>query len=107
MEKYFKHAPVSETTEESEIIYEAVGTPDNISNATTTQKLLKAQVNGNRLTVEMPAELVGKTLNIFNAAGTCADSYTAKQMQTTIDLSNFAPGMYILSIDNQAVKFVK
>ena len=107
MEKYFKHAPVSETTEESEIVYEAVGTPDNISNATTTQKLLKAQVNGNRLTVEMPAELVGKTLNIFNAAGTCADSYTAKQMQTTIDLSNFAPGMYILSIDNQAVKFVK
>ena len=107
MEKYFKHAPVSETTEESEIIYEAVGTPDNISNATTTQKLLKAQVNGNRLIVEMPAELVGKTLNIFNAAGTCADSYTAKQMQTTIDLSNFAPGMYILSIDNQAVKFVK
>ena len=70
MEKYFKHAPVSETTEESEIIYEAVGTPDNISNATTTQKLLKAQVNGNRLTVEMPAEHVAKTLNIFNAAGT-------------------------------------
>ena len=36
MEKYFTHAPIFETTDESEITYEPTGTPNNIADARTT-----------------------------------------------------------------------
>ena len=36
MEKFFKHAPISETTDETEITYEAVGTSDGINNVTSS-----------------------------------------------------------------------
>ena len=108
MEKYFTHAPIFETTDESEITYEPTGTPNNIADARTTAgKSLQAHLNDNKLTVVLPADLIGKTLQLFNATGACMSSFVVNGSQTTFNIDNFAPGIYVVGIGNQTVKFIK
>ena len=95
-------------SDESEITYEPTGTPNNITDAPTTAgKSLQAHLNGNKLTVDLPAGLSGKTLQVFNATGACMSSFVVNGSQTTFNIDNFAPGIYVVGIGNQTVKFIK
>ncbi|GAB6976032.1 T9SS type A sorting domain-containing protein [Prevotella falsenii] len=107
MEKYFVHAPMGETTDESEITYEPTGTPGNIGDAPTVGKSLQAHLDGNKLTVDLPAALIGKTLQVFNTTGACMSSFVVNGLQATFNIDNFTPGIYVVSIGNQTVKFIK
>ncbi|WP_455077281.1 T9SS type A sorting domain-containing protein [Prevotella koreensis] len=107
MEKYFTHAPISETTDESEITYEPTGTTTNIDDAPNVGKSLQAHLDGNKLTVELSAGLIGKTLQVFNATGACIINSVANASQTTFSIDNFAPGIYVVVVGNQTVKFIK
>mgnify|MGYP000868523957 FL=1 len=108
MEKFFKHAPIREMSDESEITYEPTGTPNNIADARTSAgKSFQAHLNGNKLTVDLPAGLIGKTLQVFNATGACMGNFVVNGSQTTFNIDNFAPGIYVVGIGNQTVKFIK
>ena len=107
MEKYFTHAPICETTDESEITYEPTGTTTNIADAPNVGKSLQTHINGNKLTVELSAGLIGKTLQVFNATGACIINSVANASQTTFSIDNFAPGIYVVVVGNQTVKFIK
>ena len=96
MEKFFLHAPVGETTDESEITYEPTGTASSINDIKTTVKPLQTYVVGNQLMINIPANLVGKTLQIFSATGACMRTIAANGSQATLNIENFAPGMYVV-----------
>lgn len=107
MEKFFTHAPIGETTDESEITYEPTGTASSINDIETIVKPLQTYVVDNQLMVNIPANLVGKTLQIFSATGACMRTIAANGSQATLNIANFAPGMYVVKIANQSVKFIK
>ena len=64
-------------------------------------------INGNKLTVDLPAGLSGKTLQVFNATGACMGNFVVNGSQITFNIENFAPGIYVVAIGNQTVKFIK
>lgn len=108
MEKFFKHAPISETTDETEITYEAVGTSDGINNVTSSSNnSLQANVIDNQLIVNIPTSLIGKTLQIFSATGASMRSLVANGSQTTVNIENLTAGIYVVNVANQSVKFIK
>ena len=108
MEKFFKHAPISETTDETEITYETVGTSDGINNVTSSSNnSLQANVIDNQLIVNIPTSLIGKTLQIFSATGASMRSLVANGSQTTVNIENLTVGIYVVNVANQSVKFIK
>ena len=85
-----------------------------ITTATGTQKIMdeKIKVFPNPATTELQItnyESAIKEIYIYNTLGQClfSQQQTTNNQQLTLDISNFAKGIYFVKINNQVVKFAK
>jgi len=49
----------------------------------------------------------GKTIRIYNVAGSLVGAYTAHEDAMTINLDNLSSGMYFLNFDGQTTRIVR
>lgn len=58
------------------------------------------------MTLNMPAELVGKTIAIFDATGAKVREFTATAPSMLLSVEDLNAGVYVLSIDTISKTFV-
>ncbi|RRD02528.1 T9SS C-terminal target domain-containing protein [Prevotella sp. OH937_COT-195] len=107
IEKYFTHAVTGEISTESVVTYEEVPISTVIDTTVADDANIVVTVNGNVLSVNIPAELVGKRLSIFSATGVIIYSEIVTDVRQNIGVGKLNAGLYVLEIGGKTAKFIK
>ena len=77
------------------------------SNSTLNELIIYPNPTKDRLILKTPSHLIGSNVNMYSTLGQSLSNFTLDKANTTIDLSSFKKGIYLLKFQTNNGSFVK
>jgi len=77
------------------------------SNSTLNELIIYPNPTKDKLILKTPSHLIGSSVNMYSTLGQSLSNFTLDKANTTIDLSSFKKGIYLLKFQTNNGSFVK
>ena len=77
------------------------------SNSTLNELIIYPNPTKDKLILKTPSHLIGSNVNMYSTLGQSLSNFTLDEVNTSIDLSSFKKGIYLLKFQTENGSFVK
>jgi len=77
------------------------------SNSTLNELIIYPNPTNDKLILKTPSHLIGSNVNMYSTLGQSLSNFTLDEVNTSIDLSSFKKGIYLLKFQTDNGSFVK
>ena len=77
------------------------------SNSTLNELIIYPNPTKDKLILKTPSHLIGSNVNMYSTLGQSLSNFTIDEVNTSIDLTSFKKGIYLLKFQTDKGAFVK